>query len=768
MAKNLEHQNSQVMRALRASLKFRNNRVSIINSDPSSRAFVFWFMISCYFPLIAACLGPIANTISIACVVDKWREWGVSRNKNGDITANQVRDPTDVFVLNIISLVIGFVSNVVLLFHFARKLSYLKSQLINITGWTAAGVLLLVDVIVCGTRDVKPRYQKTIGFWYACFTSGLYLGCALVLSIHYIGYVLKKYPATFNLLPNERSIMVFTVMFSLWLIWGAAMFSGLLGISFGNALYFCTVSLLTIGLGDILADNVSSKIMILVFSISGVIILGLIVYMTRSIIQKSSGPVWYFHRLERKRSKIWKKVCAGELKLTDEESFDLMTKVKRVSKIRENIFSVTTTILIFSCFWLLGACVFHFCEGWSYFNCIYFCFLCLLTIGYGSDYAPETGAGRAFFVLWSIGAVPLMGAILSTVGDLLFDMSDSIDVKLGEKFDSTVKSIVINGKGAITSLNFTRGTLVDTEAENQTGIEDKPLTESQRKKVENLDIVKEYNSSLEDNDESDRSFSVIPSLDGFSEYDLTLERMASNQSVELNKLKELRLLLKSLSRLHKISVEDKNFKLNYKQWKNLHSLHTHEEELEGYEKTNFWVSDLSPLKYPLNEAHFAFLRLSEAVDKLVSSLIEKDEAKVDSLRPVMSNLLSRHGSIVSRTKSNGSTHFVGDNDRARYNSVSVAKSHDDVNARLRSDNIRSRKATGTVQLQTDRESGDTRENYGGSTPSILSSNVSSKLVDPSPGHSNDGDTRSYLTDVADSESDNEANPAAGHFDVKTI
>lgn len=625
-----KEENEQIWRALREAATIKHDRVSIINSDPGSKSFMMWFVISCYFPVITACLGPVANTISIACVVDKWRATNKT-DPNGIGSQHTVRDPTGIFIVNILSLVIGFSSNIVLFLHFARKLSYLKSQIINITGWTIAGGMMLVDVIVCATRDKPDDLFKTIGFWFACITSGLYFGCTLTLSLHYLGYTLNKYPATFNLLPNERSIMVFTVFFSLWLIWGAAMFQGLLDISYGNALYFCTVSLLTVGFGDILASSVASKIMILIFSLSGVIILGLIVYMTRAIIQKSSGPIFYFHRVENSRHKIWDKLCKGEESLTNKEAFELMKSIKKSSKLKGHLYSLVSTIFVFTSFWLLGAVVFKYAEGWSYFNCIYFCFLCLLTIGYGSDYSPKTGAGRAFFVIWALGAVPLMGAILSTVGDLLFDLSSSLDIKIGAKFDRSIRYIYFNGKMRFNSLWLTpEEQIIDTDEDisNDAG-SNTNLDSFEEIKDDNESNLNANSVADQKNQKRPRKLSeVIPPFESlFTEMSSIddIERIVSlEHSRRESKFRKIQLLFKSMKKLHALSLSDKQYALSYEQWNNLHTLYTANHKVTPLEEQYFWLSDKSPLRFPINQPHFAYLRLSKKVDELLDSLIEEE------------------------------------------------------------------------------------------------------------------------------------------------
>ena len=55
-------------------------------------------------------------------------------------------------------------------------------------------------------------------------------------------------------------------------------------------------------------------------------------------------------------------------------------------------------------------------QGLSYFEALYFCYVSLLTIGYG-DLAPKSNAGKPFFIVWSLVAVPTMTILISDMGD---------------------------------------------------------------------------------------------------------------------------------------------------------------------------------------------------------------------------------------------------------------------------------------------------------------------------------------------------------------
>ena len=70
--------------------------------------------------------------------------------------------------------------------------------------------------------------------------------------------------------------------------------------------------------------------------------------------------------------------------------------------------------------WCVGAIGFWKAEaktqGLSYFQSLYFCYVSLLTIGYG-DLSPKSNAGKPFFIVWSLVAVPTMTILISDMGD---------------------------------------------------------------------------------------------------------------------------------------------------------------------------------------------------------------------------------------------------------------------------------------------------------------------------------------------------------------
>lgn len=66
-----------------------------------------------------------------------------------------------------------------------------------------------------------------------------------------------------------------------------------------------------------------------------------------------------------------------------------------------------TTFLIISC----GSVMYHYLEGWSWVDAIYFSFVTLTTVGFG-DFAPQTDEGKIFTIFYNTMGV---GIILSFI-----------------------------------------------------------------------------------------------------------------------------------------------------------------------------------------------------------------------------------------------------------------------------------------------------------------------------------------------------------------
>jgi voltage-gated potassium channel len=69
-----------------------------------------------------------------------------------------------------------------------------------------------------------------------------------------------------------------------------------------------------------------------------------------------------------------------------------------------------TSMLILS----LGTMVYHFLEGWSWIDSLYFSVVTLTTIGYG-DFSPQTDIGKLFTIFYILVGLGMILSFINTV-----------------------------------------------------------------------------------------------------------------------------------------------------------------------------------------------------------------------------------------------------------------------------------------------------------------------------------------------------------------
>jgi potassium channel subfamily K, other eukaryote len=108
----------------------------------------------------------------------------------------------------------------------------------------------------------------------------------------------------------------------------------------------------------------------------------------------------------------------------ERDRFNEMRRIQHSTAQFKRWWALGLSVLAFATLWLVGAVIFWQTElpgqGWRYFDGLYFCYVALLTIGYG-DFAPKSNAGRAFFVVWSLIAVPTMTLLISDMSTTVIE-----------------------------------------------------------------------------------------------------------------------------------------------------------------------------------------------------------------------------------------------------------------------------------------------------------------------------------------------------------
>jgi hypothetical protein len=63
---------------------------------------------------------------------------------------------------------------------------------------------------------------------------------------------------------------------------------------------------------------------------------------------------------------------------------------------------------------LIGMIAYHWIEGWSYLDALYFSVISLATVGYG-DFTPTTSLGRVFTIFYVINGIAILLSLFDRI-----------------------------------------------------------------------------------------------------------------------------------------------------------------------------------------------------------------------------------------------------------------------------------------------------------------------------------------------------------------
>ena len=324
----------------------------------------------------------------------------------------------------------------------------------------------------------------------------------MLLMVNMLGYFLGHYPQHFELTDEQRNLILQTMMFFIWLAAGGAVFAKVCGWQYVDALYFCDVTILTVGFGDFHPTNNVSRGLVFPYSVGGIIILGLMVTSIRKFAQELSQDNIVKSHVEKRRVRTMERSVTTSLDLErkavnrrkpidpedppristpfnptdksvtfdletaagpqpiprprtfiqntvhharkpikggvqmlkrvgsrkprllllkeEKDRFDAMRGIQHNTQLFKRYYALSLSVFAFGILWCVGAIGFWKAErstqGLSYFEALYFCYVSLLTIGYG-DLSPTSNAGKPYFIVWSLIAVPTMTILISDMGD---------------------------------------------------------------------------------------------------------------------------------------------------------------------------------------------------------------------------------------------------------------------------------------------------------------------------------------------------------------
>ncbi|PWN22633.1 hypothetical protein BCV69DRAFT_280225 [Microstroma glucosiphilum] len=410
-----------------------------------------------FAPLAAALIAPASTLYDIPALTQHWYS----------LNGVPQEDPQASLILSAVGLATSIIANALLVLRFTVHLpkAWRLAIVVSTVGWLMKTILAVANLITFGalTRNTAG-YAYDEGFWCAVLSVILAGFISFLLLFHVIFHD--------NDLPDEeirfqgRAFITSELTLFALIALEALIFSQIEGWAFLDGIYFTVVSLLSIGFGDFSPSFASTKVLLFPFELAGIVLISnqisLIVSAVKDRVEERRKQ-WYEaegdvlnkykekleahsrlskgHVQDHDKDTLKRFAERGQVDLTeaDESSDILKQEIARLHRqashnaAMSQLFDLLWSAGVLVLFWVVGAIIFHFMEGWSMGDAFYFNYVFFLTVGYG-DFSPGTPVGKTVFVIWALMAVPIMtNFVVTTIQAVVERLSKLLALTAREK-----------------------------------------------------------------------------------------------------------------------------------------------------------------------------------------------------------------------------------------------------------------------------------------------------------------------------------------------
>lgn len=193
----------------------------------------------------------MANAFSICALVEKWRVY--IPPGSDEAHGVKIQDPKWLIAINSISLAFALCANMALLLNMSRRLSFAIAQPVTVIGFYLASFLLIALVAVASTPifRIQPIEEHALSqaYYYGIMAAGIYFIIASFMAFTAFGAWQGHYAKDFRLTASQRTLMLQTISFMVYLLVGALVFSTVENWNFLDGVFWANFTLLTVGLG---------------------------------------------------------------------------------------------------------------------------------------------------------------------------------------------------------------------------------------------------------------------------------------------------------------------------------------------------------------------------------------------------------------------------------------------------------------------------------------------------------------------------------------